>query len=152
MLKDQIDRDIKAALLGNDREKANVLRGLKSAILYAEVSENKREKGLDDNSILEDLNKESKKRKESSDLYLIGGNTERAKAELDEKSIIDKYLPKQLTDEEIDKIINEIIEKLEDINMKDMGKIIGMVKTKVGPAGDGSKIALLVKNKLSISQ
>ena len=112
MLKDQIDQDIKAALLGNDREKANVLRGLKSSILYAEVSENKREKGLDDNSILEVLNKESKKRKESSDLYLKGGNTERAKAELDEKSIIDKYLPKQLTDEEIDKIINETIEKL----------------------------------------
>jgi len=149
MLKGQIDQDIKKALLIKDQETLNVLRGLKSAILYVEVAKNSRENGLDDNSILEVLNKESKKRKESADLYIQGGNQEKAEAELREKAIIDSYLPEQLTDEEIDKIVDETINQVSNLSMADMGKIIGMVKGKIGPAGDGSKIALMVKEKLS---
>ena len=95
------------------------------------------------------MNKESKKRKESSDLYIQGGNQEKAEAELREKAIIDSYLPEQLTDEEIDKIVDETISQGSNLSMADMGKIIGMVKGKIGPAGDGSKIALIVKEKLS---
>jgi uncharacterized protein len=149
MLKDQINKDLKKALLEKNQQVVSVLRGLKSAILYVEVSKGNREEGLSDNDILEVLSKESKKRKESADLYVRGGNQERAKAELEEKAIIDKYLPEQLSDEEIDKIVSETISGHENLTMADMGKIIGLVKSKVGSAGDGSKIATIVKAKLS---
>jgi uncharacterized protein len=87
-IKEQIDRDLKAAMLGGDKVLTTTLRGLKSAILYAEVASNQREAGLPDNEIVNLLGKEAKKRQESADLYRQGGNNEKAEAELAEKSVI----------------------------------------------------------------
>ncbi len=149
MLKQQIDQDIKTALLSGDQDTANVLRGLKSAILYSEVSLNLRDEGLDDASIIKVLSKESKKRGESAELYLKGGNQERADAELKERAIIDNYLPEQISEEDIAKLVYKTIESMGNVGLTDMGKVIGKVKQEAGPNADGSKIAKIVKNKLS---
>src|SRR6476660_9207906 len=103
--KEKIDQDLKAAMLGGDKEKVTILRGVKSAILNEEVAKGLRAEGLPDDEILRILNKEAKKRQESADLYIQGGNQEKADAELAEKKVIEEYLPAQLSEEDIAKLI-----------------------------------------------
>ena len=107
MLKQQIEQDLKEALLGGQKDRATTLRGLKSVILYAEVAAGSREQGLSDEQIVQLFAKEAKKRQESADFYVKGGSQERADAELVEKKIIESYLPQQLSDEELLKVVDD---------------------------------------------
>ena len=149
MIKGRLDQDIKTALLGGDKQRALVLRGLKSSILYEEVAQKVREAGLGDEAIIMLLQKEAKKRQESADLYEKGGSSDRVKAELEEKAIIQEYLPKQLDETAIGNVIEEVIKELGDSSPAAMGKIIGGVKQKTAGAADGAVIARLVKARLS---
>jgi|SRR3989344_2708415 len=147
-LKQQIDGELKQAMLAGDKTLTTILRGLKSAILYVEVAKGNRETGLSDPEIIDVLSKESKKRQESADLYAQGGNSEREQAELAEKAVIDKYLPAQMPDDELGVLVDEAIKQLGVDSIKDMGKVIGAVKQKAGQTADGGNIAKLVKEKL----
>jgi len=148
-IQQQIERDLKTALLGGDKPKAETLRGLKSAILNEAIAQNARDTGLPNDQIQKILAKESKKRQEAADLYKQGGSAERAAAELAEKLIIDAYLPQQLTETEVAKIVDEEVAKAGQPTMADMGRIIGAVRAQAGPSADGALIAKLVKEKLS---
>jgi uncharacterized protein YqeY len=148
MLEAKLEQDIKAAMLAGDSSKVSTLRGVKAALLNLKVATNKRDIGLSDNEVISILAKESKQRLESADLYKQGGNEEKANDELQEKAIIDDYLPAQLSYEELEKVIDKIIEENPTIGMSGMGQIIGKVKSEVGANADGSKIAQLVKEKL----
>ena len=148
MIKQQLQDDIKAAMLAGDSARVECLRGLKSAILYAEVALHKRDEGLSDDEILTILAKEAKKRQESADLYVQGGAEDRADKERAEKAIIDEYLPSQLSENELRKIIDEIISQVKPEGVQQMGQIIGQVKLAVGNTADGSLVAKLVKEKL----
>ncbi len=148
MLKQQIDQDLKAALLAGDKTLATTLRGLKSVILYAEVAKGSREKGLSDEEILVLLAKESKKRQESADLYLKGGSELRAQAELKEKAAIDVYLPKQISDEQLAKIVDDVVAQIGSTTQV-MGQVITAVRQQTQGTADGSRIAALVKERLS---
>lgn len=149
MLKARIDQDLKRALLAGDKELVTTLRGLKSVILYAEVAKGSREQGLADDEIILLLAKESKKRQESADLYKQGGNEEKAAAELAEKKVIESYLPSQLSDDELSKLIDEAIAELGASDPSAMGRVIGAVKQKASGQADGSRIAELVKQHLN---
>lgn len=149
MLKQQLEQDIKSALLAGDKDRVTTLRGLKSVILYAEVASGSRAEGLADDEILALFAKESKKRQESADLYVKGGNTAKATAELAEKEIIEGYLPKQLTDEELVPIVDESITSTGATSMQHMGQVIALVKQKTEGRADGARIAQLVKERLS---
>lgn len=149
MLKQQIEQDLKAALLAGEKDRATILRGLKSVILYAEVAQGIRDTGLPDEEIIVLLSKEAKKRQESADLYVQGGAADRAAVELAEKAIIETYLPKQLSDEELTLIIDEVIKGLTESGPAAMGQAIGQVKQKTAGQADGSRIARLVKERLS---
>jgi uncharacterized protein YqeY len=148
-IKEQLDADLKAALLGGDKTLATTLRGLKAAILNIEVAEGIRDTGLGDDKVIELFAKEAKKRQESADLYQQGGGQERAEAELAEKAVIEKYLPAQLSEDEIEAIIDEVIQDMGASSMQSMGQVIGAVKQKTGAAADGAVIARLVKEKLA---
>lgn len=149
MLEQRIEQDLKAALLSGNRDQATLLRGLKSALLYAKVAAGKRDEGLTDDEIIAVLGKEAKKRQESADLYIKGGNEGRAGAELAEKKIIETYLPEQLSEDELKKMINETVARLGATDAKAMGQIIGAVKAKTAGAADGAVIARLVKERLA---
>jgi uncharacterized protein YqeY len=149
VIKDRLDQDIKKALLSGDKQRALVLRGLKSAILYEEVAQKVRETGLTDEAIIALFQREAKKRQESADLYKQGGSDERVKAELEEKAIIQEYLPAQLDDAAISEAIEKAITTVGDSSPAAMGKIIGAVKQQLGGAADGSTIARLVKERLA---
>lgn len=148
-LKQQIDDDLKTAMLAGEKTLVTTLRGLKSVILYEEVAKNLRETGLPDDEITKLLAKEAKKRQESADLYSQGGDSGRQNAELEEKSIIEKYLPKQLSELEIQKLIDSAVAKLGN-PPQNMGQIIGQVKQTAGAGADGAVIARLVKERLEI--
>lgn len=150
MIRQQLDDDLKAALLAKDVVKVDTLRGLKSVILYADVAAKKRDTGgIPDDEIMALLAKEAKKRQESAELYVKGGSQERADKELTEKAIIEGYLPAQISDDELAKIIDEVIAEQGAEGMQAMGKVIGAVKAKVGSSADGAKVAQMVKERLS---
>jgi len=148
MLKARIDQELKKALLAGDKLLPTTLRGLKSVILYEEVAKGVREQGLSDDEIIALLSKEAKKRQESADLYRQGGNEEKAAAELAEKKVIEAYLPSQLSDEELSKLVDETIAELGVSDPSAMGQVIGAVKQKTAGQADGARIAQLVKERL----
>lgn len=147
-MQEQIEKDLKEAMLAGDKAKAETLRGIKSALLNESINLGARETGLSDEQIQKILAKESKKRQEAADLYKQGGSQERTSAELAEKTIIDAYLPEQLGEEEISKLADEAIAATGAAGMQDMGKVIGAVKVKAGNSADGAIIAKIVKERL----
>lgn len=148
-ISNQINDDLKQAMLAGDKVLATTLRGLKSVILYEEVAKGERDKGLNDDAIITLLTKEAKKRQESADLYSQGGNQEKADAELLEKKVIEKYLPEQLSESELEGLVEAEIKESGATSMQQMGQVVGAVKSKAGPSADGAKIAQLVKERLS---
>lgn len=149
MIKQQIEQDLKTALLGGDKNRVMTLRGLKSVILYAEVAEGLRETGLPDDEIIVLFAKEAKKRQESADLYVQGGRPDRAAAELAEKKTIEAYLPAKLTDDELKQAVEEVITTTDATSMQQMGQVIAAVKKETQGAADGARIAQLVKERLA---
>lgn len=149
MLETTLNQDLKTALLAGDKTLATTLRGLKSALLYAQIANNSRDRQMTDDEIIAVLQKEAKKRQESADLYLQGGNQAKADAELHEKAVIQKYLPAQLSEAEIVKLVEQAIKDTQSQDQSAMGLVIGKVKQTAGAAADGVVIARLVKERLS---
>src|SRR3989344_3869308 len=125
-LKQQIDQDLKQAMLAGDKMLVSTLRGLKSSILNEEVA---------------------KKRQESADLFKQGGNDEKASQEQAEKEVINNYLPEQMSEEDLAGLVDVAIASMGKDPAK-MGQIIGAVKQKAGAGADGAAIASLVKQRL----
>lgn len=148
-LKDQINDDLKAALLGGDRFKGEVLRGLKAVILNEEVAKGKRDEGLDDAVIEQLIAREVKKRNESALIYDDAGRPELAENERKELKVISDYLPAQLSEADIEAVVNKVIVSLGVSDASAMGQVIGAVKKELGSSADGAIVAKLVKNALS---
>jgi uncharacterized protein YqeY len=148
-LKAQLDIDLKAALLGGDRFRGEVLRGLKAVILNEEVAKGLRETGLDDATIETIIAREVKKRADSATQYEAAGRPELVVAEKAESKILEAYLPEQVSEADIQKLIDETIVALGASGPQSMGQVIGAVKGKLGNTADGGTIAQLVKKSLS---
>lgn len=143
-LKEKINADLKVSMLARDSFSTNVLRGLKAAILSEEVAKNKREEGLDDSEIESVIVREAKKRNEAAKLL----DEERANNELKEAEILSKYLPEMMNEEEVLKIVQNEVSKLDEKSPKQMGQVIGSIKAKYGNSIDGSMLAKMVKEEL----
>lgn len=148
MLQERIMQDLKTALLAGDAEKVSVLRSIKSAVTYAEVAKGVKGSGLSEPEILEVIAREAKKRQESADLFTKGGATDRADKELREKAIIDQYLPAALSDDEVNKLVDQAVEELGELTPQTMGRVIGRVKELSKGAADGGVIAGIVKERI----
>jgi uncharacterized protein YqeY len=148
-VQDKIESDIKAAMIAGDKNKTEVLKGIKTAMQYEAVSQKSSDRTLSDEQIQRVLAREAKKRQDAAELYKNAGEQERADKELSEKEIIDQYLPKQLSEEEVAKAVEEEIEKSGASSVSDLGRVIAAVRSKLGASADGSVIARQVKEKLS---
>ena len=148
-LKARITDEMKAALLGGNRFRGDVLRNVKAAILNEEVSLGKRDEGLNDAEVEKVLAREVKKRVESAELYRSNGRAELAEPEEQEAEILREFLPEQLSEAEIVAIVEDVVASMDDVSMQKMGQVIGAVKQKVGNAADGALIARIVKEKLT---
>lgn len=145
-IRKKLDADLKQAMLSRDKQLVSVLKGLKSAIQYAEVSLGAGNE-ISDEQAMKVLQKESKKRVEAADIYKKAGDEERAEKENDEKRTIDNYLPEQLNAEEVSKMVEEVIGD-QEVVPQNMGRIISEVREKSGGRADGSLIARLVKERM----
>ena len=143
---DKIEADLKQAMLGGDKKLVSVLRGAKSALQYAQVAASA---DLSEEDIIKVLQKESKKRTDAVELYEKAGDNERASNEKYEKEVLDKYLPEQLSREEVTKLVDETINKIGTVEQKDMGRIIGEVRQASKGQADGAVIAAIVKERLA---
>jgi uncharacterized protein YqeY len=148
-MQQKIESDIKAAMLAGDKAKTEVLRGLKTAIQYEAVSLRSQDRSLSDEAVQKVLARESKKRQDTADIYKKAGEQQRAETELAEKKIIDAYLPEQLPEDEIIKVVNEEVSNLNASSPADMGKVIGAVRQRLGAKAEGATIARLVKEALN---
>lgn len=148
-LKEQINNDLKAALLGGNRFLGDVLRSLKAVILDEEVSQNKRDEGLEDATIEKLIAREVKKRNESAVIYDGAGRSELAENERAEANAMAVYLPKQMSEDEIITVIKKIITEMGVSGPSAMGQVIGAVKKELGNTADGAIIARLVKDALN---
>lgn len=148
-LKEQISDEMKAALLGGNRFVGETLRNLKAAILNEEVAQGKRDEGLSDADIEKVIAREAKKRVESAKVYRDNNRPELAEPEEQELVILQQYLPKQMTEDELRAIVKEKIAELGATSPVMMGQVIGAVKQAAGNTADGAVVAQIVKQELN---
>tara|TARA_Y100001958_G_C21049570_1_gene416283 strand:+ start:361 stop:819 length:459 start_codon:yes stop_codon:yes gene_type:complete len=144
---DKINSKIKESIKQKDSVKLDTLRSIKSAILIEEKSSKLNK--LSDGDEIKILNRLYKQRKESYDIYKSKNREDLANIENLQASIIKEFLPKQLTSEEVENIIDNIILKLNPEGIKDMGKVMGFATKELLGKADGKLISVIVKNKLN---
>ncbi len=145
MLKQQITDAMKAAMKGGDKPRLAVIRLILAAVKQREVDERIE---LDDPQVLAVLDKMVKQRRDSIKQYTDAGRDDLAAAEAAEIGVIQEFLPAELSESEIDAIISAAIAETGAESMRDMGKVMGIVKPKVQGRADVGKVSGLVKKKL----
>ena len=146
-LEKQINEDIKAAMLARNPEKLEALRAIKAAILLEKTKEGTTGE-IPETVELKILQKLVKQRKESGDIYKNAGREDLANKEFSEASIIEKYLPQQLSEEEISSKIRQIIADTGASSVKDMGKVMGLATKEFAGRADNKLIAETIKRLL----
>ena len=147
-LSENIDNKIKEAMKNKDSVSLESLRAIKSSILIFNTKKGN-SGDLSKNDEIQILSKLVKQRKESADIYLSQNRPELAKIETDQAYIIKQFLPEQLTEIEIEKIVSEIISKINASGMKDMGKVMGLATKELSGKADGKTISQIVRKNLS---
>ena len=146
MLKEKLMEDLKDCMKEKKVLRKNVIQMVRASILQVEKD---KQIELDDNQILEIIAKESKKRKDSLSDYEKSGREDLINQVKEEIAIISEYLPKQLSQEEIDEKVKEIIEETGASSMKDMGNVMRLAKERIGASADGKAISDSVKKLLN---
>ena len=141
-----IQEEVKTALKSGEKFRASTLRLIVSAL---KLEEKNKAKALTDNEALEILTKMIKQRKDSISQFETANRMELAQKEQDEIEIIQNYLPEQLSEEELSVLINEVIKEINAESIKDMGKVMGILKPKITGKADAGIASGLVKKLLS---
>ena len=144
---DQLNSKLKSAMREKNKVALESLRAIKSAILLLQTQSGAKETP-DDNEITKLLQKLVKQRKESASIYREQGRVDLAEPEEAQISIISQFLPEQLSPEEVEKVIDEVIQLVGATTMKDMGKVMGMANKQLAGKADGKLIAEIVKKRL----
>lgn len=144
----QINNDIKQAMLARDKKKLEALRAVKAALLLEKTGKDVSNGEIPDSVEIKLLQKLVKQRKESAALYREKERVDMAEEEEFQAEIIEKYLPEQLSAEEIETIVLSVIEETGASTMKDMGRVMGMASKKLAGKADNKTISTIVKEKL----
>ena len=147
-LQEQVLEQMKVAMKSKDKIALEAVRGIKSAILLAqtEVGGSAGLSGEDEIKLLQRL---VKQRKDSASIFTEQGRSDLAEPELAQIAIIEQFLPEQLGEEEIEKIVAQAISATGATGMKDMGKVMGIVSKELAGKADGKTISTIVKRKLA---
>ena len=145
---EKVSDAIKASMKEKDTISLESLRAVKSALLLAQTQKGN-SSGISADEEIKILQKLVKQRKESAEIYISQNRSELAEVEINQSKIIERFLPKQLSPEEVEKIVSELINKTGASGMKDMGKIMGMASKQLSGVADGKTISNIVRNKLS---
>lgn len=145
-LLEQINQNLKEAMKNKDAETLSVLRMLIAAARNKEITLRKDGQAeLSDEQIIEVVASEIKKRRDSAEAYISGGRQELADKENSEIKILEKYLPEQLSDEELEKIVQEVVAAGAD----NFGQVMGQVMARAKGKADGNKVGEIVKKLLA---
>lgn len=145
-LKEQITQDMKDAMRAKEKLRLEAIRAVKSAIL---LEETKGTGTVSDDDLIKVLTKLVKQRKESAQIYADQGRQDSADEELAQAKVIESYLPKQLSDEELHAELSSIINELGVTSPKEMGKVMGVANKKLAGKAEGKRIADAVKKALA---
>ena len=155
MLLDCIKKDLKIAMKAKDTLKISTLRMITSSIKNIEISnrgssnEDSLEDSLSDSEIIQLLSKMIKQRKESAEIYSTSNRNDLEKKENDEIEIIEQYMPSQIDDQEVNKLIDQVINETNSSSIKDMGEVMSVLKEKYSGQMDFGKASSIVKEKLN---
>ncbi|WP_024989813.1 GatB/YqeY domain-containing protein [Segatella albensis] len=145
---DKINEDIKAAMKARDKVRLETLRNIKKVFLEAKTAPGS-DGELSDDAALKIIQKLAKQGKETAETYTNNNRQDLADEELAQVKVLEEYLPKQLTESEIEAIVKEIITETKASSMKEMGKVMGIASKKMAGQADGKIISGIVKKLLS---
>ncbi|MGF0097774.1 GatB/YqeY domain-containing protein [Prevotella sp. SGI.027] len=145
---EKVNEDIKTAMKERDKVALETLRNIKKVFLEAKTAPGANDT-LEDADALKMIQKLAKQGKESAQTYIDAGRQDLADAELAQVSVIERYLPEQLSEAEIEKIVKTIIDQTGAASMKDMGKVMGMANKQLAGKADGKTISGIVKKLLA---
>ena len=145
---DRISADIKSAMLARDKVRLEALRGIKKEFLEAKTAKGS-DGTLPDEKAVQILSKMIKQRKESAEIYTQQNRPELAEAELAQAAVIEEYMPKQLSDEELTAALREIIARVGATSPKEMGKVMGVASKELAGKAEGRTISAKVKELLA---
>ncbi len=145
-MRERIMNDIKEAMKSQNKERLAVLRMVKGAIQLEEIS---KKQELNDNDIIAVVSKQIKTRRESITEFVKGNRNDLVEKTKSEISILEEYMPEQLSEEEIIKTIDEVINEVNPQAPSDMGKVMGIVTPKLKGRADMSLVSKMVKEKIS---
>ena len=148
MLFDQISSDIKAAMLARDKVRLETLRNIKKVFLEAKTAPGANDT-LEDAAAMKLLQKLAKQGKESAATYTAQNRPDLAEDEMAQVRVIEEYLPKALSEAEIEAIVKDVIAETGATSMKEMGKVMGMASKKMAGQADGGTISAIVKRLLA---
>ncbi len=149
MTKQQLRDELKQAMLSKDELKTSVLRMIISAINYYEIQKGGAGYEATEEDVLTVLEKEVKQHKDSIEQFKLGKREELAEKEAKELEIIQKYLPEQLSSEEVKKLVEDAVSKTGATTISEMGKVMGALMPKVKGKADASEVSKLVKEALT---
>src|SRR3954463_8033449 len=141
-LQEKIQQEIKAAMLAKDADRLSTLRMLKSAMGYAQIE--RKTESLTDAEVVTLVQKEVKKRRDSVEQFEKGGRPELAAKEQQEIPVLESFLPKPLSPEDLEKLVKETIAETGATSKKDMGSVIKAVQAKAAGRAEGKSISQLV--------
>ncbi len=144
---DRISEDIKKAMLARDSQRLEALRGVKKEFLEAKTAKCS-DGNLTDEKAVQILAKMIKQRKESAEIYTQQNRPELAEAELAQAAVIEEYMPKQLSGEELAEALREIIARVGATSAKEMGKVMGVASKELAGKAEGRTISAKVKELL----
>ncbi len=147
MLFDQISEDIKAAMKARDKVRLDTLRNIKKVFLEAKTAPGANDT-LEDADALKIIQKLAKQGKEAAQTFIQNGRQDLADEDLAQVAVMEEYLPKPLSAEEIETAVRDIIDKVGATSMKDMGKVMGMASKQLAGRADGGTISSIVKKLL----
>ena len=148
-LKTIIDTDIKNAMFAKDKDKLTALRSIKSLILLEETKDGREKGDLTETEEIQILSKATKQRKESAEIFEKQNREDLASKERIELAIIEAYLPKQLSEDEIKEYLQGVITKIGASKAADMGKVMGVATKELAGKADGKIVAAMVKQLLN---
>lgn len=146
-LQQKVMEDMKAAMRAKDAVALEALRAIKSAILLAQTESSS--KDLSEKDELKILQKLVKQRRDSAQIFTEQNRADLAEPELNQAKIIEKFLPEQLSEEEITAIVKQVISATGAASMSDMGKVMGAANAKIAGRADGKTISTIVKRELT---
>lgn len=143
-IEEKINADVKASMLAKDAKRLEAVRAIKAVVLLLKTSP----EGLTEESAMKAIQKEYKKRKETAEVYIQQNRQDLADDELSQAKIMEEYLPKPLSEDELKDIIRNAIKETDASGPADMGKVMGAANKVIAGRADGKMVSQLVKDML----